>query len=70
MRLILTTFDYQMDNIDGGRTNRGSYLGRKPASEKTIRRFLLANARTSGLGSGRVLSVKILHSAVSPWIAH
>lgn len=66
-RLIQTDYIYRAA-FDGYRENRGSYLGRKTASVRTIRRFLNDNARRHGLPSG-VRSVTIVGAHETQWIA-
>jgi hypothetical protein len=63
-RLIQTNFSY----LDGSGWKDGSYLGRKPASEATVRRFLAETAKKYGVKRGRVRRVILGTSFESPWI--
>lgn len=67
-RLIQTNFEY---DAPWGQSNiRGSYLGRKPATLATIRRFMRTNNRIVwGEDRGRYSNVRILGSFESPWVA-
>lgn len=65
-RLIQTNFTYQAE-FDGFKRNTGSYLGRKIATEKTIRRFLAINAKRCHLPAG-VKSVTVTSSFESRWL--
>jgi len=69
-KLIATEFDYVANfpgHLNNPVTSPGSYLGRKPANERTIRKFLRDNARKYSCGM-KLLSVTVKHSWESPWI--
>jgi hypothetical protein len=72
-KLIQTSFVYTFQTLWDGSPGRvekasGSYLGRKPASVKTIYGFLRANARAACVPQ-RILSVVSTGSLVSQWIS-
>ena len=71
MKLIQTNFTYQCDAFRtmGKGPFVGSYLGRKPATLATIRRFLATNARRTGNLDFVATDVKVLDSSESRWIA-
>lgn len=48
--------------------NQGSYLGTKPASAATLRRFVLNNARDLGIKM-RIRSIAVHGASTSRWIA-
>lgn len=67
--LICTRFRYTVDGPTYPRpsTHEGSYLGTKPASLQTIRRFLNGNTRKYGVPGTRYTGVEILGSYESQW---
>lgn len=68
-KLIATNFFYTARWSDGKTKEEfGSYLGRVPASAKTIRAFLLKNAREC-LTKLELKSVRITGSYISEWIS-
>lgn len=75
MKAIETTFTYTViynhPGLFGGEgapvTGRGSYLGKKPASVRTLREFTRENAKACRLGV-RILRLDITGSSVSPWL--
>ncbi len=71
-KLIATEFDYvlQLEHEHGcsQRTLHGSYLGRKVASVRTLRRFVNASVRQCQTGE-RIAALVVRGNYVSPWIA-
>ncbi len=67
-KLIATDFDYSYTDAFGAVSARGSYLGRRAASARTIRAFIRRNWDACHF-SAELKSVRIGASWTSPWIA-
>jgi hypothetical protein len=71
-KLIETRFTYDVQWTKGAATDHnctGSYLGRKPASVATLRRFLRTTATRYGWSTARHSNINITGSSESQWVS-